>query len=95
MSWNLYPNHVCFYLFRYNRIGNHTYKSSLFEYVKISLEKGEVTANALAISKSQLLRTTIPMGIVKQFGLRDKQRLNWTIQINDNKMVIMVSPEVE
>jgi len=59
------------------------------------LEKGEVTAIALGISKGQLLRTTIPMGIVKQFGLRDKQRLNWTIQINDNKMVIMVSPEVE
>jgi len=62
---------------------------------KISLEKGEVTVIALATSKGQSLRTTIPMGIVKQFGLRDKQRLNWTIQINDNRMVIMVSPEVE
>ncbi len=60
---------------------------------KVSSEKGEVTVIASATSKSQSLRTTIPAGIVRQFGLKEKQRLNWSIQISDNKMVIVITPE--
>jgi hypothetical protein len=62
---------------------------------KVSSENGEVTVIASATSKSQSLRTTIPAGIVRQFRLREKQRLNWSIKISDNKMVIMVTPEAE
>lgn len=61
---------------------------------RVSSEKGETTVITPATSTGQSLRTTIPMGIAKQFGLKDKQRLNWTIQINDNKMVIVVTPEI-
>jgi bifunctional DNA-binding transcriptional regulator/antitoxin component of YhaV-PrlF toxin-antitoxin module len=62
---------------------------------RIGSEKGEVTIITMATSKGQSLRTTIPMGIAKQFGLKDKQRLNWTIQVMDNKMVIVVVPQEE
>lgn len=62
---------------------------------RIKSEKGEVTIIASATPKSQSLRTTIPLGIVRQFGLKEKQRLNWTIRVNENKMVIEVTPEVE
>ena len=59
---------------------------------RIKSEKGEVTIIASATPKSQSLRTTIPLGIVRQFGLREKQRLNWVIEVRDNKMVIVVTP---
>jgi hypothetical protein len=62
---------------------------------RIKSEKGEVTIIASATPKSQSLRTTIPLGIVRQFGLKEKQRLNWTIKISDNEMVIVVKPVVE
>lgn len=58
-------------------------------------EKGEVTIIASATPKSQSLRTTIPLGIVRQFGLKEKQRLNWTIQVMGNKMVIVVAPQIQ
>lgn len=53
----------------------------------------KVTIIASATPKSQSLRATIPLGIVRQFGLKEKQRLNWTIEVKDNKMVIVVIPE--
>ena len=61
---------------------------------RIESEKGEVTIIASATPKSQSLRTTIPLGIVRQFGLKEKQRLNWMIEVRDNKMVIVVKPEI-
>lgn len=61
---------------------------------RIKSEKGEVTIIASATPKSQSLRTTIPLGIVRQFGLREKQRLNWVIEVRDNKMVIVVIPGI-
>lgn len=60
---------------------------------RIKSEIGEVTIIASATPRSQSLRTTIPLGIVRQFGLKEKQRLNWTIEVKDNKMVIVVTPE--
>ena len=62
---------------------------------RIKSEKGEVPIIASATPKSQSLRTTIPLGIVRQFGLKEKQRLNWAIQVMDNRMVIVVTPEVD
>lgn len=55
-------------------------------------EEGEITTIAIATSKSKSLRTTIPIGIVRQFRLREKDKLNWQINVINGKMVIIVEP---
>lgn len=54
---------------------------------------GETTSLTRASTKSDSLRTTVPSGIVKQFGLKEKGRLNWEITAKDNKLVIIITPE--
>jgi len=49
-------------------------------------EVGETTILTKATSKSRSLRTTIPMGIVKQ------DRLNWEIRVQDRELIIIVRP---
>jgi bifunctional DNA-binding transcriptional regulator/antitoxin component of YhaV-PrlF toxin-antitoxin module len=41
---------------------------------------GEVTVLTKATSKSRSLRTTIPIGIVKQFNLSVGDKLSWEIR---------------
>ena len=53
---------------------------------------GEITTLTKATSTSDSLRTTVPSGIVKQFGLKEKNRLEWEITAKDNKLVIIVTP---
>jgi len=53
---------------------------------------GELTVLTKATPKSDSLRTTVPMSIVRQFGLKDGDRLKWELQVKDNKLVIMVEP---
>jgi bifunctional DNA-binding transcriptional regulator/antitoxin component of YhaV-PrlF toxin-antitoxin module len=36
------------------------------------------------------LRTTVPASIVKQFNLNDGDKLDWSIDIKDGKMVALV-----
>lgn len=54
--------------------------------------KGEHTALTKAMPKSESLRTTVPMSIVKQFGLKEGDRLAWTLRAQDNKLMIVVEP---
>ena len=61
----------------------------------MSLRMGEVTTLTKATPKSDSLRTTVPMSIVRQFGLKDGGGLNWEIQAKDNHLVIVVSPIVD
>lgn len=53
---------------------------------------GEITKLAKATSKSDSLRTTIPSGIVKQFNLKEKDRLDWVLKVEKNNLVIIVKP---
>lgn len=53
---------------------------------------GEITMLTKATSKSRSLRTTIPMGIVKQFNLSEGDRLNWKIKAQDGELIIVVKP---
>ena len=53
---------------------------------------GEITSLTKASTKGDSLRTTVPSGIVKQFGLKEKGRLDWEISAKDNKLVIIVTP---
>ncbi len=57
-----------------------------------TVHKGEHTVLTKATPKSDSLRTTVPMSIVRQFGLKDGDRLKWELQAKDNSLVIMVKP---
>jgi bifunctional DNA-binding transcriptional regulator/antitoxin component of YhaV-PrlF toxin-antitoxin module len=53
---------------------------------------GEITVLSKATTKSGSLRTTIPMGIVRQFNLTQGDRINWEIRAEDGKLIIVVKP---
>ncbi|MDF2956585.1 MAG: hypothetical protein OD814_000207 [Candidatus Alkanophagales archaeon MCA70_species_1] len=53
---------------------------------------GETTVITRATSKSKSLRTTIPMGIVKQFNLSEGDKLNWEIRAEGGELIIVVKP---
>jgi hypothetical protein len=51
---------------------------------------GETTTLALNAPNKASLRTTIPMFIVKQWGLRPGDKLDWSLHSKRNEIVIMV-----
>ncbi|MHA1580897.1 MAG: AbrB/MazE/SpoVT family DNA-binding domain-containing protein [Candidatus Baldrarchaeia archaeon] len=53
---------------------------------------GEITVLTKATSRSKSLRTTIPMGIVKQFNLSEGDKLNWEIKAEGGELIIVVRP---
>jgi bifunctional DNA-binding transcriptional regulator/antitoxin component of YhaV-PrlF toxin-antitoxin module len=53
---------------------------------------GEVTVLTKATSKSRSLRTTVPMGIVKQFNLSEGDKLSWEIRAERGELIIVVKP---
>jgi len=53
---------------------------------------GEITVLNKATTKSKSLRTTIPMGIVKQFNLSEEDKLNWKIRAESGELTIVVKP---
>ncbi|MFW6121656.1 MAG: AbrB/MazE/SpoVT family DNA-binding domain-containing protein [Petrotogales bacterium] len=61
------------------------------------MANGQETTLTRANVSSKSLRTTVPMGIIKQFDLREGDRLSWRIDIKDEKLVIIIEPlkEVE
>jgi hypothetical protein len=54
--------------------------------------QGEVTILANATSKSQSLRTTVPIGIIRQLGLKEGDKLLWELRPESNQLVVIVSP---
>jgi bifunctional DNA-binding transcriptional regulator/antitoxin component of YhaV-PrlF toxin-antitoxin module len=53
---------------------------------------GEITYLTKAASKSQSLRTTVPMSIVKQFGLTDQDKLDWMLKAEGGELIIIIRP---
>ena len=53
---------------------------------------GEITYLNKAASKGESLRTTVPMSIVKQFGLTEDDKLDWMIKAEDNELIIHNRP---
>ncbi len=45
-----------------------------------------------ATSKSKSLRTTIPVGIVRQFNLSEGDKINWEIRAEDKELIIVIRP---
>lgn len=56
-----------------------------------SVNMGEITIVSKASSKFASLRTTIPMSIVKQWKLKDGDKLDWEWKVIDGKMVLVVT----
>ena len=53
---------------------------------------GEITTFTKAATTKTILRTTVPANIVRQFKLADGDKLDWTLEVQEGKMIIVVSP---
>lgn len=53
---------------------------------------GEITVLTKATSKSRSLRSTVPIGIIKQFNLSAGDKLNWEIRVESGELIIVVKP---
>lgn len=53
---------------------------------------GEITTLTKAAPKTISLRTTVPANIVRQFKLADGDKLDWTLEVIEGKMAIVVIP---
>ena len=51
---------------------------------------GEITYLNKAASKGESLRTTVPMSIVKQFGLTDEDKLDWVLKAEGGELIIQI-----
>jgi len=54
---------------------------------------GENTVLTKATTRSRSLRTTVPMGIVKQFDLSEGDELSWEIRAENGELIIVVKPK--
>lgn len=54
---------------------------------------GDTTTLTRARPNSDSLRTTVPKGIVNQFGLKDGDKLNWKIIADNGKLGIKIKIE--
>jgi bifunctional DNA-binding transcriptional regulator/antitoxin component of YhaV-PrlF toxin-antitoxin module len=53
---------------------------------------GEITYLNKSATKSESLRTTVPYSIVKQFGLTEYDKLEWTLKAEGGEIIIQVKP---
>jgi antitoxin component of MazEF toxin-antitoxin module len=57
----------------------------------MSRQQGDMTILTKANSRSQSLRTTIPMSITRQLNLKEGDHLRWEIQARDNTLIVVVT----
>ena len=55
---------------------------------------GETTVLALNAPNKASLRTTVPMFIVKQWGLKAGDKLDWSIDVKDEKKIVIIIKKV-
>lgn len=53
---------------------------------------GETTTLTRAATRTTSLRTTVPASMVRQFGLKDGDKLDWCLKVENGEMVIEVKP---
>lgn len=53
---------------------------------------GEITVLTKATSRSKSLRTTVPVGIIRQLNLSEGDKLNWEIRAEGGELIIVVRP---
>ena len=54
---------------------------------------GSKTIISKATTTGDSLRTTIPIGIVKQFNLSEGDQLDWTLKAENGNLIVIVLPE--
>ena len=52
----------------------------------------EITTLTKATSKSDSLRTTIPKSIVRQFELKQGDKIQWKMEVAEGKLLIKIEP---
>jgi len=57
------------------------------------MKKGQKTTLTKANVKSKSLRTTLPMSIRNQFGLKEGDKLMWEMKAENNEIIIVVKPQ--
>ena len=53
---------------------------------------GTTTTLTKAATRTTSLRTTVPASIVKQFNLNNGDKLDWTLDVKEGNMIIIVRP---
>lgn len=61
--------------------------------IYILIKMGIETILTKGSTKGNSLRTTVPISIVKQFGLGEGDILDWTLKVENNKLIIEVVPK--
>lgn len=56
------------------------------------MDMGEITVLTRATPRSRSLRSTIPASIVRQFNLKEGDRLSWEIKAEKDNLIIVVKP---
>lgn len=56
------------------------------------MAKGEVTSLTKASGRGESLRTTVPMSIVRQFDLKEGDKISWVLRSNGDSIEIVVTP---
>ena len=54
--------------------------------------EGEKTTLTKASPITESLRTTVPISLIKQFGLKEKDELYWKLKVEDGELTITVKP---
>ena len=55
-------------------------------------DEGDITIVTAASSKTKSLRSTIPAGLVRQFGFDEGDKLSWKMEIVNGELAIVVRP---
>ena len=55
------------------------------------MSRGEVTSLTKASGRGESLRTTVPMSIVRQFDLKEGNKIRWELRSNGTEIEIVVS----
>ena len=56
------------------------------------MARGEVTSLTKASGRGESLRTTVPMSIVRQFDLKEGDKISWVLRSNGDSIEIVVTP---
>lgn len=56
---------------------------------------GEITTLTKAAPNTISLRTTVPANIVRQFNLKEGDKLDWSLKADQGDLIIIVKPSTK
>jgi hypothetical protein len=65
--------------------------ATIFKRIEMS-EEGEITILTHATTRSNSLRTTFPIGLARQFKLKEGDKLRWMLRVENDKLIIIIEP---